>query len=173
MPLIVIHFYYSNRFMEALSYIIHNLPPHQPQQACLACISLTVSCLLLLSTFKEVCVFTSSPLDTETAHAFLLRTDHLPLEAKNYEVICKEKTIKNHLRIFRSFPEINKLVLLAGERQEVSHTFLITQMQNSWDSSRLKSQEMGVEASHNINLPASLYILHAFLNQLSRKDIKE
>lgn len=66
MPLIVIHFYYSNRFMEALSYIIHNLPPHQPQQACLACISLTVSCLLLLSTFKEVCVFTSSPLDTET-----------------------------------------------------------------------------------------------------------
>jgi len=74
---------------------------------------------------------------------------------------------------FRSFPEINKLVLLAGERQEVSHTFLITQMQNSWDSSRLKSQEMGAKASHNINLPASLYILHAFLNQLSRKDIKE
>lgn len=29
---------------------------------------------------------------------------------------------------------------------------------------------MGDEASHNINLPASLYILHAFLNQLSRKD---
>lgn len=32
---------------------------------------------------------------------------------------------------------------------------------------------MGDEASHNINLPASLYILHAFLNQLSRKYIKE
>lgn len=74
---------------------------------------------------------------------------------------------------FRSFLAINKLVLLAGERQEVSHTFLITQMQNSWDSSKLKGQEMGVEASHNIKLPASLYILHVFLSPLSRKDIKE
>lgn len=74
MPLIVIYFYYSNRFMEASSYIIHNLPPHQPQQACLARISLTAACFfypllkrvaclqaLLWTQRQSVCPCISSP----------------------------------------------------------------------------------------------------------------
>lgn len=161
--------------MQALSHIIHNLPPHQLQRACLVHISLTVSCLLVLSTSENSCMFTSSILHTMTVCFPMNFFQYRSFTPGSKELLSylQGENYQKPLTDFISFPEINKLVLLAGERQEVSHTFLITQMQNSWDSSRLKSQEMGAEASHNINLPASLYILHAFLNQLSRKDIKE
>lgn len=158
------------RFMQALSYIIPNLPLHQLQQAHWAWISLT-ACLLcpplqrLACLQAQLCTVTLCPCISFQYRSFTPGSKELPSYLwEDYQ---------KPLRDLSSFPAINKLVLLAGERQEVTHTFWITQMQNSWDSSRLKSQEMGAEASHNINLPASLHILHAFLNRLSRKEIKE
>lgn len=156
-----------HRFMEALSYIIHNLPPHHPQQACLVRISLTVSCLLVLSILKRraclqalLCTHWQSicPCISFQYRSFTPGSKELLsyLRAEDYQ---------KPLTDFRSFPEINKLVLLAGERQEVSHTFLITQMQNSWDSSRLKSQEMGLRLLTTLTcLPACISCMLSWTN---------
>ena len=119
---------------------VHNLTPHQPQQAPHY---VSVYCLRAACSFypflKKPCTCTSSALHSDST--FLCTSSPHRLftfgNRKLLSYLCG-KDYQKPLTGFRSFLEINKLALLAGERQEVSHTLLITQMQNSWDSSRLK-----------------------------------
>lgn len=113
----------ENRFTEALIYIIHCLWPHQAQKEhqysqLLAC---SIHFCKGLHAYKPYSAHT----DSLSACVCLFSADHLPLEAENNEVICKEKAIKNHLQILDHSQWLTNRFC----KQEVSHTFLITQMQ--------------------------------------------
>lgn len=101
----------------------------------LVCISLLLSiCFLVLPTFEKglhVYKLCSAHSDSLICPGISFPYRSFTFGSKELLSYLRREDYQKPLTDFRSFLEISKLALLAGERQEVSHTLLITQMQNS------------------------------------------